>query len=182
MFRYIARYLSAGGFVAIASLAVPPPAHAIPILDGNSNSSSFYNLSCTSCDDTSLTSNQIMLGTTAPGGSDSFLNIVPVSFSANADMLGLKLAELSLYVGKKPGASQTGVMFDYNLEHHASYPVWRRTLADIQLGARWELFRRSERCSDTFGPWPDVDGPSRSVRRDVVQLPFSSRGDRLVFE
>jgi len=116
MFRYIARYLSAGGFVAIASLAVPPPAHAIPILDGNSNSSSFYNLSCTSCDDTSLTSNQIMLGTTAPGGSDSFLNIVPVSFSANADMLGLKLAELSLYVGKKPGASQTGVMFDYNLD------------------------------------------------------------------
>jgi hypothetical protein len=116
MYRYIARYLSAGGFVAIASLAVAPPAHAIPILDGNSNSSSFYNLSCTSCADTSLTSNQITFGTTAPGGSDSLLKIVPVSFSANADMLGLKLAELALYVGKKPGASQTGVMFDYNLD------------------------------------------------------------------
>jgi len=116
MNRYIARYLSVGGFMAIASLAMAPPAHAIPILAGNSNSSSFSNLSCTSCADTSLTSNQITFGTTAPGGLDSLLNIEPVSFSANADMLGLKLAELSLYVGKKPGESQTGVMFDYNLE------------------------------------------------------------------
>ena len=112
---FIARYLSAGGFLAIASLAAVSPVHATPILDGNSNSSTFSDLSCTSCADTSLTSTVVTFGTTASGGSDSFLTINDVNFSVDADTDGVQLAELSLYVGKKPGEGQEDVKFDYNL-------------------------------------------------------------------
>jgi hypothetical protein len=112
---FIARYLSAGGFLAIASLAAVSPVHATPILDGNSNSSTFSDLSCTSCADTSLTSTVVTFGTTASGGSDSLLTINDVNFSVDADTDGVQLAELSLYVGKKPGEGQEDVKFDYNL-------------------------------------------------------------------
>ena len=112
---FIARYLSAGGLLAIASLAAVSPVHATPILDGNSNSSTFSDLSCTSCADTSLTSTVVTFGTTASGGSDSLLTINDVNFSVDADTDGVQLAELSLYVGKKPGEGQEDVKFDYNL-------------------------------------------------------------------
>ena len=115
---YIARYLSAGGYLAIALLAAAPPAHAIPILDGNSNSSTFSNLSCASCGTgTGLTSAQeITLPSSGNGGSNSVLTIInPFTFNTDSDAT-LNLAELSLTLGKKPGTGTTDVAtFNYNL-------------------------------------------------------------------
>ena len=107
--------LSAGALLVAASLLAATPAHASTILQGDSNSSTFSNLTCTSCGQSSLTSSIFTLGSTANGGHDSTLSIVPTTFSATGDVLGLQLAELSLTVGNKPGVGQTGVSFYYNL-------------------------------------------------------------------
>jgi hypothetical protein len=107
--------LSAGALLVAASLLAATPAHASIILQGDSNSSTFSSLSCTLCAQSSLTSSIFTLGSTANGGHNSTLSIVPTSFSATGDLLGLQLAELSLTVGNKPGVGQTGVSFYYNL-------------------------------------------------------------------
>ena len=112
-------YLAAAAALILTTAA----ANAAPILSGNSNTSSFSNLTCTSCAQTSLSSTTLTLGTTASGGSNSLLSIVNTSFSANGTIAGLKLAELSLKVGNKPGVSQTNVGFDYSLVLSFSTPV-----------------------------------------------------------
>jgi hypothetical protein len=118
-----AAVLSAGALLVAASLLAATPAHASIILQGDSNSSTFSNLSCTLCAQSSLTSSTFTLGSTASGGHNSTLSIVPTLFSATGNVLGLQLAELSLTVGNKPGVGQTGVMFDYNLVLTFTFPV-----------------------------------------------------------
>jgi hypothetical protein len=107
--------LSASALLLAASLLTATPAYATFILQGDSDSSTFSNLSCTSCAESSLTSSLFTLGSTAPGGHNSTLGIVDTSFSATGDVLGLQLAQLELVVGNKPGTGQTGVTFSYNL-------------------------------------------------------------------
>jgi len=107
--------LSAGALLVAALLFGIRPAHAGFILQGDSDSSTFSDLSCTACAASSLTSSLVTLGSTSPGGHDSTLSIVSTPFSATGDTLGLKLAQLELVVGNKPGTGQTGVTFKYNL-------------------------------------------------------------------
>src|SRR5687767_3811672 len=96
--------LSAGPLLVAASFLAATPAHADFILQGDSNSSTFSDLSCTSCAASSLTSSIFTLGSTASGGHNSTLGIVNTSFSATGDVSGLQLAKLVLVVGNKPGA------------------------------------------------------------------------------
>jgi hypothetical protein len=106
-----------GALVLVASAAALP-AQAVPILSGNSNSSTFSNLGCTAtCLLTTLSPSTLTIGTeeSIHGGTDSVLSIVNTSFSASGSVTGLQLAELSLLVGQKPGVGQSGVTFDYNL-------------------------------------------------------------------
>lgn len=108
--------LSAGVLLVAAFALVARPVHADFILQGDSNSSTFSDLSCTTtCAQSSLASKIFTLGSTANGGHDSFLSIIGTSFSATGDVLGLPLAELNLVVGNKPGVGQTDVTFNYNL-------------------------------------------------------------------
>lgn len=110
--------------LVVAASAAVLPAQAAPILSGDSNSSTFYNLGCSlTCPDTSLSSSTLTIGTTANGGSDSVLSIVNTSFSALGNVTGLHLAELSLLVGQKPGEGQSGITFNYDLVLTFSTPV-----------------------------------------------------------
>jgi hypothetical protein len=109
-------------FFALASLSMAGTADAVPILVGDSNSSTFSNFGCYSCPGSSLTSSSVILASTASGGSDSVLSIVNTNFSASGSVSGLTLAELSLLIGQKPGVGQfvdaagnPGVKFNYNL-------------------------------------------------------------------
>jgi hypothetical protein len=139
--------LSAGVLLVAASLLAATPGHASTILQGDSNSSTFSNLSCTLCAQSSLTSSIFTLGSTANGGHNSTLGIVDTSFSATGDVLGLQLAELSLSVGNKPGVGQTGVTFDYNLVLTLTNPVGTQSqsfslgfLGDGGPGANGDVF------------------------------------------
>ena len=139
--------LSAGALLVVASLFAVTPAHASTILQGDSNSSTFSNLSCTLCTQSSLTSSIFTLGSTANGGHNSTLSIVDTSFSATGDVLALQLAQLSLTVGNKPGVGQTGVMFDYNLVLTLTNPVGTQSqtfslgfLGDGEPGANGDVF------------------------------------------
>ena len=121
--RIRAAVLSAGALLVVGSLLAATPAYALTILQGDSNSSTFSNLTCTLCTQSSLTSSIFTLGSTANGGHDSTLSIVPTPFSATGDVLGLQLADLFLVVGNKPGTGQTGVTFNYNLALTFTIPV-----------------------------------------------------------
>jgi hypothetical protein len=110
--------------LVVAASAAALPAQAAPILSGNSNSSTFYNLGCTAtCPNTTLSSSTLTIGSTAPGGSNSVLSIVNTSFSATGNVTGLHLAELSLLVGQKPGVGQSGITFNYDLVLTFSTPL-----------------------------------------------------------
>ena len=112
------------GALVLAASAAALPAQAVPILSGNSNSSTFSNLGCTiTCPDTSLTSSTLTIGSTDSGGTDSVLSIVNTGFSASGSTTGLQLATLSLLVGQKPGLGQTGITFKYNLVLTFTTPV-----------------------------------------------------------
>jgi len=112
------------GALVFAASAAALPAQAAPILSGNSNSSTFYNLGCTAtCPNTTLSSSTLTIGSTAPAGSNSVLSIVNTSFSATGNVTGLHLAELSLLVGQKPGVGQSGITFNYDLVLTFSTPL-----------------------------------------------------------
>lgn len=115
------------GALVFAASAAALPAQAAPILSGNSNSSTFYNLGCTvTCPNTTLSSSTLTIGTTEAihgGGTNSVLSIVNTSFSASGNVTGLHLAELSLLVGQKPGVGQSGITFNYDLVLTFSTPL-----------------------------------------------------------
>lgn len=108
--------LSASVLLVAAVALSARTAHADFILEGNSNNSTFSDLSCTTtCAQTSLAEKVFTLGSTASGGHNSVLSIISTSFNATGDVSGLVLAELNLVVGNKPGVGQTDVNFKYNL-------------------------------------------------------------------
>src|SRR3974390_2793246 len=96
-------------------LMVAPSAQAT-ILQGSSTGT-FSDFSCASCPNSSHTSTTYTLGSNADGGQNSVLSIItPFNIGpGNGTSLGGELAELTLTVGNKPGAGQTGISFDYNL-------------------------------------------------------------------
>ena len=92
------------------------PAYAVPILAGNSNSSTLTN--CTSCLSGTTTAHLLLPTGT---GNKTTLSIDPVSFSADGSTTGLTLAEIFLDNGNKPNVGPFS--FNYNLELSFTTPV-----------------------------------------------------------
>jgi hypothetical protein len=111
----ILRSALAGGVLGVATLA-GLPANAVPVLEGNSYSSTFSN--CTSClSRTTPTHLVLPTGT----GDKTDLTIDPISFSAGGSTTGLTLAELFLDNGNKPNVGPFS--FNYNLALTFTNPV-----------------------------------------------------------
>jgi hypothetical protein len=116
MNTYLAGWMAAGALVSALSTLGAAPANAL-LIEGNSNNSTFSDLSCTGTGcASSLTSAQITLGSTASGGQKSTLEILNTSFSATEDTLGLVIAQLELTAGNKPGKDQGTLAFNYLLQ------------------------------------------------------------------
>lgn len=104
-------FLVVVGAVA-AGMIGPTRAYATIILSGDSDGSYFSNCTGTGCP--SGNSQSITLGSTAPGGSDSTLGILPVSILASGATSGLELGALQLITGNKAGSGDGTLDFDYN--------------------------------------------------------------------
>src|SRR3954466_8733543 len=91
------RSVLAGAVLGIGTLA-GPSANAVPVFEGNSNSSTFSG--CTSCLSTTSTSTHLVLPTGT--GDKTTLTIDPISLSVGGSTSDVTLSELFLHNGNKP--------------------------------------------------------------------------------